>query len=792
MRPKRLTCPDCGYTTTIATRRSTIACRGCGGEIPVHGSAAAKESPAAKPVSTDDVHELDDAEVEVLDEPVELEVVESGGNSAEGNRPGASSIDDRVDGEAEIASIDFEADEDDEPGTRSRERKSPSARSRARTAAKRFVDDADEPISRPRAPRDRRPVRSSHDDDFDRFEDHRSSSNMPLIITGLVIGMFLLAGVAGFATWHILKNDDEPAVVEQPVDNDFAPAPNANMPVAQAAPNEPNQFQPQPVQPVQPQQPAQPNQPQQPNVEPAPAPAPNPNPEQPFAPAPQPLQPNAGANPNQFAPAPPAKINPEDVPRLKYTWQPGRTYKYKFKVRGEFSGVVQNVGGSSRYTVLPPGNAVELEQFTATGTGFVVTSNGYMVTCHHVIEDAVKIDVQLDGKNYVGKVIGQNVARDLALVKIEAANLPTVSLGDSDNVQLAQEIRAIGYPLTDVLGKNVKVTKGSVSGLNERNGGRVFQIDAAINPGNSGGPVVTNKGGVIGVASSKLTGVSVSKVGFAMPSKDVKKLLDKHGVKYSTKVSDHVLDGPGVAQRIVPSIALLTVEVKPNAGDQIRVRYSTSFTSSNQQRGLGIGGMRDPFFMIPQAKSDNGEFVMDQFGSLLEGDFDAHLPYLLGPAAMMPIEMLDELGRDEWDIREPITITRVEQPENNDPFARFGPRRSPFSRIPRSPFSRMPIDPFNRGGAQPKAKVETFRGMQETSYDMRQLHGKTIEIAKTISLDSKNQQNTPYAKLDGQGTLRFDSANGLPLGLEFNGKMVRTHDGDKVEVKITLSYELEN
>ncbi len=74
---------------------------------------------------------------------------------------------------------------------------------------------------------------------------------------------------------------------------------------------------------------------------------------------------------------------------------------------------------------------------------------------------------------------------------------------------------------------------------------------------------------------------------------------------------------------------------------------------------------------------------------------------------------------------------------------------------------------------------------------MRHLHGKTIEIAKKIALDSKNKQNVPYASLDGNGTLRFDSDGGLPLGLEFDGKMIRTHEGKKVEVKITLSYELD-
>ncbi|MDA1014542.1 MAG: trypsin-like peptidase domain-containing protein [Planctomycetota bacterium] len=752
MSPRRITCPSCNYSTTIATRRSKIVCRSCGAEVAVDGTAAVRRArkTQSEPAL---VLELEDADVQVVDDGIievaaeHIEFVDDAGSDLE-----LHSEDGRTDRR-------FPASASRPPDRSDRRPRSPGRASRRR----------------PNAPqRSQIPNPELYDDDANGGHDLPHQSNVVgvmLIVSAIAVVLFMV-GVGGFFVWKLLES--------RPVD---AVAENVVMPPAEAAQPFAPARQPQVAPPVNPAppiaQPANPGggprfQPANPGVAPNPAPA-NPG-AQPFAP-----------NGNPFAPAPPIKIDKANVPRLKYDWQLGRTYKYSFKVKGEFAGVVQSVTGTSTYNVKAPGNRVALEPQTATGTGFVVASNGYLMTCAHVVEDATKIEVALGGKTYTGQVVAQNIPRDLALVKIDAVDLPVVPLGDSSKVQLAQEIRAIGFPLSDVLGNNVKVTKGTISGLNDQPDGRVFQVDAAINPGNSGGPIVNDRGEVIGVASSKLTGVAVSKVGFAIPSADVKQLLTEQRVKFDTIGAAAKLDGPELAKRIVPSIALLSVSLQPGAGDQVRIQYSTHFTSTNRQQA-GPGMIPDPFFSLPSSKSDRGEFVIDEFGGLLEGDFDAHLPYLLGPAALVPIELLDARGRGKWDVQEPITITRVEEADDNNPLSRFGPRRSPFSRMPRSPFSRSPLDPFNRGG-QAKPKVETFRGIQQTFYGMRQIHGKTVEISKQVKLDSKDKQNAPYAELNGIGTLRFDSEAGMPLGLEFGGTLVRTHQGSRVEVKITFNYD---
>ena len=87
----------------------------------------------------------------------------------------------------------------------------------------------------------------------------------------------------------------------------------------------------------------------------------------------------------------------------------------------------------------------------AGGTGFVISANGWLLTCNHVVADAKKVDVILGGKTYIGNVTSQNAAADLAVVRINAQDLPTLSLADSDTAQVGQDVWALGYPLTESL-----------------------------------------------------------------------------------------------------------------------------------------------------------------------------------------------------------------------------------------------------------------------------------------------------------------------------------------------------
>ncbi|MBU0649033.1 trypsin-like peptidase domain-containing protein [Patescibacteria group bacterium] len=167
------------------------------------------------------------------------------------------------------------------------------------------------------------------------------------------------------------------------------------------------------------------------------------------------------------------------------------------------------------------------------GTGFVVSSDGLILTNNHVVEDeeAEYTVVMNDGTSYKAEVVGQDAFLDLAIVKIEAENLPALELGDSDNLRIGQTVIAIGYALSEY--QNT-VTKGVISGINRRveaadGYGRsevieeAIQTDAAINPGNSGGPLLDLSGQVIGVNTAVSREGQL--VGFAIPINSAKKIV---------------------------------------------------------------------------------------------------------------------------------------------------------------------------------------------------------------------------------------------------------------------------
>jgi serine protease Do len=167
----------------------------------------------------------------------------------------------------------------------------------------------------------------------------------------------------------------------------------------------------------------------------------------------------------------------------------------------------------------------------AVGTGFIIRSDGIIVTNFHVVESAVNIKVTLpppDGRHYQARVIGGNSDHDLAILKVDAGELPTLTMGDSSKVVLGERVVALGYALA--LPGGPTVTSGIISSLARTvqaedpnaNNGRgttrtyqdVLQTDAAINPGNSGGPLVDLAGNVIGINTAGSG--SAENVGFSI------------------------------------------------------------------------------------------------------------------------------------------------------------------------------------------------------------------------------------------------------------------------------------
>ena len=162
----------------------------------------------------------------------------------------------------------------------------------------------------------------------------------------------------------------------------------------------------------------------------------------------------------------------------------------------------------------------------ALGSGIIIEKDGYIVTNNHVISGAQKIKVILsDGRTFKGRVIGADPKTDLALVKINASNLPTLQFGDSDRVRPGDWVIAIGNPF----GLEHTVTQGIISATGRAVGTAPYenflQTDAPINPGNSGGPLVNMLGKVIGINTAIIK--SGQGIGFAIPSNTAKEIISQ-------------------------------------------------------------------------------------------------------------------------------------------------------------------------------------------------------------------------------------------------------------------------
>jgi S1-C subfamily serine protease len=222
-------------------------------------------------------------------------------------------------------------------------------------------------------------------------------------------------------------------------------------------------------------------------------------------------------------------------------------------------------------------------QAEGVGSGFVVDPRGYIVTNAHVVGDNPKqLTVYfIDGKELSGEVLWKDSTLDMAVVKVDAANLPYAELGDSDNIEVGEWAIAIGNPLG--LRYDRTVTQGIISGLNRSIQVSqtdimedLIQTDAAINPGNSGGPLINDRGQIIGINTAK---ASAEGLGFAIPINIAKPIVSQ-------------LINEGKFQATYLGIGLLDREIAGYLETDIQIKRGIYVTSVMQGYAADKAGLK--------------------------------------------------------------------------------------------------------------------------------------------------------------------------------------------------------
>ncbi len=219
-----------------------------------------------------------------------------------------------------------------------------------------------------------------------------------------------------------------------------------------------------------------------------------------------------------------------DYKGLKLKKKPKKIKKNKYGSSYAFKNVEKSTVGVICYTSGQQGNE---KSYSTMGSGVVLTADGYIVTNSHIVNDSrtdylIKI-VTADKKEYKAGVVGFDSRYDLAVLKVDAKNLTPATFGDSDQIEVTEDVIVVGNPRS--MNYQNSVTKGIVSAVNRRasmsNNARFIQTDAAINPGNSGGGLCNMYGQVIGISTMKIALETYEGMCFAIPSKTVKQITDE-------------------------------------------------------------------------------------------------------------------------------------------------------------------------------------------------------------------------------------------------------------------------
>lgn len=445
---------------------------------------------------------------------------------------------------------------------------------------------------------------------------------------------------------------------------------------------------------------------------------------------------------------------PKATTPLRYRFEAGKKYQYMISSKVEVGDTTLDITGSTFVTASPASPPAANEAEKPTATAFVVHADGYLITCAHVVQDAETLEVALAGKSYPAKVVGVEEQTDLALLKIEAGSLRPLPLANSEAVEVGVEVRALGYPLSSLLGESLKVTRGSISGIDQREGHKVFQIDATVNPGNSGGPLLNSQGQVVGVVDSKLLAAAVSNVGFAVPINYAKRLLGEHDLAGVTSKGNDPLSAPELIKQASASLALVTV-----TGEKPGSLFKLALTGSMSSSETSTGSSRPAYPLRPPGSGSSMfgfmkkvELIVDEFGNVAEMTNAGELPGMLGGSFLMFLEAFPRDGRTTWEVRKPLVIQeRTEQPDHLPALLRYN-----------SPYLNPRPKPVENG--------KKHLAVEKIVYTRGAVEGDVVTITRQYELKTEaSGDEPPYMHMTGTGTIQFDVKAGLPKNLDYKG-----------------------
>lgn len=438
--------------------------------------------------------------------------------------------------------------------------------------------------------------------------------------------------------------------------------------------------------------------------------------------------------------------------------RPSGSYKYRIRITAETKPIKTVYAGSIELTALSGVRRALSETRSSdssvrSGSGFVISSDGLIATSAQLVKDASVLQVEVSSLSYAAKVIEIDDASDIAILKIRSSQLKSLRLGDSNRVQLGQELQISGFPLPRTPNPNHQVVPGLVSGIINQEGQQLIQTDGKTNPGFAGGPVLNAEGRVVGIASSKTEDAGDSQVGFSLPSSALSSIVEKAGIKLQPSPSQPSYprgnSAPSLLSQISPSMALVKVA---NSGAQIA---STGFSYTGTMHETSKPGETLVF--------DSDKFSIDEQGlPVCVGRAGSYVPLLMDRFPILTVVPTPRFETDRWTRRRKIRL----------------------------PISRMRTDLFPISSAE-KSRFPGVQDAHETdTYDILSSTEDEVTLLRSHELQTTAGRE-PHIKLAHSGTWVVQRSTGMLSEVELNGSLEITLDDSTLAIPFHCKIELD-